>query len=153
MVLWDCLILVNKNRITRTYFGAIFTINCFFLSKAQFINMPMMWMCLFLSSSSSFFYFFYFCVCVCARVRPSLQSFLTTAIFFFRYVIMCIHFLQQRRPAILPCLQVCVNLVMWQAWKTSVIPHFLTNMLLLSCSVCCKSVLTHKIMPFNIYIY
>lgn len=25
----------------------------------------------------------------------------------FRYVIMCIHFLQQRKPAILPCLQVC----------------------------------------------
>lgn len=28
--------------------------------------------------------------------------------FNFRYVLMCIHFLQHRRPAILPCLQVCV---------------------------------------------
>lgn len=26
----------------------------------------------------------------------------------FRYVLMCIHFLQQREPAILPCLQVCI---------------------------------------------
>lgn len=27
----------------------------------------------------------------------------------FRYVLMCIHFLQQRRPAILPCLQVYIS--------------------------------------------
>lgn len=33
---------------------------------------------------------------------------LTCAISNFRYVLMCIHFLQQRRPAILPCLQVYI---------------------------------------------
>lgn len=104
--------LVNKNRITRTtYF--VQSSHSFFFSKSQFINMPMMRMCLLLS---------FFCA-LCYN--------LFNYYFLFRYVIMCIHFLQQRRPAILPCLQVCINLIQLQACKASVIPHFLTHMFLL----------------------
>ena len=51
--------------------------------------------------------------------------------FLFRYVLMCIHFLQQRRPAILPCLQVCISILLvyfrildWVFFSISVILTF-----------------------------
>lgn len=44
--------------------------------------------------------------------------------FLSRYVLMCIHFLQLRRPAILPCLQVCSLFLMGSGWFQKV--HYLT---------------------------
>lgn len=42
-----------------------------------------------------------------------LFGWLNTWTLFYRYVLMCIHFLQQRRPPILPCLQVSINTWAW----------------------------------------
>jgi hypothetical protein len=118
MVSWDCLTLVNKNRITRTYlFGAIFTILFFFQSHSSLTCL--WWGC-------AYYYLF-----LCAFI-----TFLFNYYYFlFRYVIMCIHFLQQRRPAILPCLQVCINLIQFQACQDA--RHLSSHIFLLTSFYCC----------------